>query len=345
MLLFMKRIFSLTLFITSIWLIVSCSGPSDKLQDKQADTSIEQDNSELELLNQQILNNSNDDKLFIERAEYYLVHQQADSALRDIFFAIDINNDEPAYFVLLSDAYLVLGNPDKCKESLDKALAIDASDKQARLKMAMLYLYMREYDESARVATQLIKDDNINPEAYFIRGYGQMEKGDTAAAISDFKASADQDQEYYDAYLQLGIIFSAKHNPIAVEYLNSAIKIRPHIIQPYYQLALFFQENEQIEKAITTYLAIIGIEPDFVFAHYNLGYINLVYLRNFDKAIEYFTKTVEIDPGYAEAWYNRGWSYELAGNANLARKDYEKTLEVKTNFSLAVDGLNRLDNQ
>jgi tetratricopeptide (TPR) repeat protein len=130
-----------------------------------------------------------------------------------------------------------------------------------------------------------------------------------------------------------------------VEYLNSAIKIRPNTIQPYYQLALFFQENEQIQKAITTYQAIIGIEPDFVFAYYNLGYINLVYLRDFDKAIEYFTKVVEIDPGYAEAWYNRGWSYELAGNAGLARKDYEKTLEIKTNFQLAVDGLNRLDNQ
>jgi tetratricopeptide (TPR) repeat protein len=341
----MKSFLSLTLFITGIWLIVSCSGPSDKLQDKQADASIEQDNSELELLNQKILNNSNDDKLFIERAEYFLAHQQADSALRDIFFAIDINNDEPAHFVLLSDAYLVLGNPDKCKESLDKALAIDASNKETRLKLAMLYLYMREYDESARVATQLIKDDNINPEAYFVRGYGQMEKGDTAAAISDFKAAADQDQEYYDAYLQLGIIFSAKHHPLAVEYLNSAIKIRPNTIQPYYQLALFFQENEQIEKAITTYQAIIGIEPDFVFAYYNLGYINLVYIKDFDKAIEYFTKVVEIDPGYAEAWYNRGWSYELAGNAGLARKDYEKTLEIKTNFQLAVDGLNRLDNQ
>jgi len=341
----MNRYFLYAFYITSIWLLVSCSGSSNKPQNDQTDDKTEQGTHELEILNQKIIENSSDDKLFIERAEYYLNNQIADSALRDILFAIDINNKVPEYFVLLSDAYLVLGNPDKCKESLDRALVVDPANKPAKLKLAMLYLYMRNYDESAKVVTKLIETDNINPEAYFIRGYGLMEKGDTTAAISDFKAAADQDQEYYDAYFQLGIIYSAKHQPLAVEYLNSAIKIRPNIIQPYYQLALFFQENGQIEKAVSSYQTILSIEPDFVFAYYNLGYINLVYNKDFDKAIEYFTKVIEIDPIYAEAWYNRGWSYEVSGNAGMARKDYQKTLEIKTNFQLAIDGLNRIDNE
>ncbi len=339
----MKRIFHLVLLFTSIWLLAACSESSNNRENKAPDETKEVI-SELEILNKNIIKNGSNDAHFVERAKYYLNHQLADSAIRDIFFAIDINGKEPAHFVLLSDAYLVLGNPNKSKESLDKALLIDSKNKQALLKLATLYLYTKSYDESFKTIARLLQIDNINPEAYFIRGYGSMEKGDTIGAINDFKAAADQNQDYYDAYLQLGIVYSAQHNPLAVEYLNTAIKIRHDIIQPYYHLALFFQENNQTEKAVSTYQAILEIEPGFVYALYNLGYINLVYNKDFTKAIEYFTKVVEIEPTYAEAWYNRGWSYELAGNADLARKDYKKTLEVSTNFALAIEGLNRLDN-
>lgn len=325
--------------------MASCSQPTNTNEKKASTENVAVVSEELKSLNKKILENDNNDALYIERAKYYLDNQLADSAIRDILFAIDINKHEPSHFVLLSDAYLVLGNPDKCRESIDKALAIDPTNKQALLKLGMLYLYMKNYDDSFKTIGKLLQIDQINPEAYFIRGYGLMEKGDTSASITDFKAAADQDQKYYDAYLQLGMIYSAKHNPLAVDYLNTAIKIRPGIIQPYYQLALFYQENDQIEKAVSSYQTILDKEHDFIYALYNLGYINLVYLKDFSKATEYFTKVVGIDPTYAEAWYNRGWSYELMGNDDLARKDYNKTLEIKSNFRLAIDGLNRLDNK
>jgi tetratricopeptide (TPR) repeat protein len=325
-----------------IWWIASCSH-STNTQEKRTSTEKAQVNDELLSLNKKILESGNNDALYIERAKYYLDNQLADSAIRDIFFAIDINKNEPSHFVLLSDAYLVLGNPDKSKESLDKALTLDPVNKQTLLKLGMLYLYMKNYDDSFKTISKLLQIDQINPEAYFTRGYGFMEKGDTSSAISDFKAAADQNQQYYDAYLQLGIVYSAKRNALAVDYLNTAIKIRPGIIQPYYQLALFYQENDQIEQAVSTYQTILDKEPDFIYALYNLGYIYLVYIKDFSKATEYFAKVVGIDPTYAEAWYNRGWSYELMGNADLARKDYYKTLEIKPNFLLAIDGLNRLD--
>ncbi len=339
----MKRLCQIIFILFGVFWLVSCTNSSNKPHETKV-TENEQIADKLQELNQKIRENGNNDALFVERAKYYLDHQLADSALRDIYFALNINGNEPAHFVLLSDAFLVLGNPDKSLESLEKALNLDPANRQALLKKATLFLYMKNYDESFKTIDNLLITDHVNPEAYFIRGYGLMEKGDTTAAINDFKAAADQDQKYYDAYLQLGIIFSAQHKPLAVDYLNAAIKIRPDIIQPYYILALFFQENNQIERAVSTYQAILEMEPGFVFALYNLGYINLVYEKDFNKAIEYFSKVVEIDPNYTEAWYNRGWSYELLGNAGLAKKDYKKSLELKANFKLALDGLNRLDN-
>jgi tetratricopeptide (TPR) repeat protein len=139
------------------------------------------------------------------------------------------------------------------------------------------------------------------------------------------------------------MLYSARKNPLAVEYLNTAITLRPMALEPYYQLALFFQENSDVQKAIITYESILKIDPLHQFSLYNLGYINLVYLEDFVKGAEYFTQVIELNPQYTEAYYNRGYCYELSGKTDLARKDYQKTLEISANFQKAIEGLNRLD--
>jgi tetratricopeptide (TPR) repeat protein len=152
-----------------------------------------------------------------------------------------------------------------------------------------------------------------------------------------------QDQDFFDAYLQLGLIFSSKKNPLAAEYFNTAINIQPENILPYYSLGLFYQENGQLQKALSTYRMILEMQPNHVNTLYNIGYINLVYLQDFGKAVEYFTLVIELEPSYSEAYYNRGYAYEMLGEYGQARGDYKKTLEIKTNFQKAIDALNRLD--
>jgi tetratricopeptide (TPR) repeat protein len=50
---------------------------------------------------------------------------------------------------------------------------------------------------------------------------------------------------------------------------------------------------------------IVRLEPEFEFAWYDLGYMHSV-LRNFEEAVEAYTKAIEVNPDFAEAWYNRG---------------------------------------
>jgi len=290
-----------------------------------------------------IKSDPDNDKLYIERADHYLAEGKVDSALRDILFAIDINKQNPGHFNTLSDAYLALGNPDKCLDAIDKALQLDPANKDALLRKGRLLMIMRNYKECYQTIDQLLQIDRINPVAYFVKGYAQLEQGDTTNAIKNFLVAADQDQRYFDPYLQLGMLYSERKNPLAVEYLNTAITLRPMAIEPYYQLALFFQENGNVKKAIITYESILNIDPSHQFSLYNLGYIYLVYMEDFVKGSEYFTQVIELNPQYTEAYYNRGYCYELSGKADLARKDYQKTLEISANYPKAVEGLNRLD--
>jgi tetratricopeptide (TPR) repeat protein len=181
------------------------------------------------------------------------------------------------------------------------------------------------------------------PRAFFIKGMAYREMGDTAKAVQNLQIAVEKDQQYYDAYMQLGLIFSTKHNPLAADYFKNALNIRPKSIEAYYGLGMFFQSVEEYNKAIESYTTILKIDPKYKYAHFNLGYIHLVYLKVYDAAIKHFTDAIIVDPNYAEAYYNRGYSFELRGDINNARTDYIQAMKIKPNYSKAVEGMNRLD--
>jgi Flp pilus assembly protein TadD len=87
----------------------------------------------------------------------------------------------------------------------------------------------------------------------------------------------------------------------------------------------------------------LTVSPDSKEANYNLGYINLVYLNDFEKAVKFFTRAIDLDPKYTDAYFNRGYSCELMGDFVNARKDYQKALDLSPNYDRSIEGLNRLD--
>lgn len=333
----------LFLYIPFFLLLVSCGGPGNGSTEENLGTGEELKKDPLVELTETINSNSENDKLYIERAKYYLSINEIDSAFRDIFIAIDINNQDPGHFITLSDVYLVMGNPDKCKDALTKALKIKPNNKLAIQKLAELYLIVQDYDKTYETVNRALEVDNFNPVAYYIRGFALLEQADTLAAIDALKMAVYQDQDFYEAYLQLGLIFLARQNPLAAEYFNTAINIRPESLEPYYNLGLYYQENGQVQKAMSSYRMILEMQPLHTNAIYNLGYINLVYVQDFEAAVGFFTEVIEINPAYAGAFYNRGYAYEMLGQNNLAQEDYKKTLEIETNYTKAIEALNRLD--
>lgn len=338
----MKHTFSLVLPLI-IFSLIGCQSGSREEEKTQEETENPSDNT-LQEINKQIDENSDNDMLYIRRADYYLSENKVDSALRDIIIAIDIDPENTNHYITLSDAYLALGNPDKCLEALERALELDNANQEALMKKAQLYLIMRDYDQTYQTISELISIDRINPIAYFVRAMALVEQNDTANAIKNLQVAVNQKQDYFEAQLQLGILYANQRNPLAVSYLQNAINLEPMVIQPYYQLGLFFQENNRIGSAIQTYNSILDIEPEYVPALYNLGYIKLVYQEDFPRAADYFSQVVQLAPDYAEAWYNRGFCYELMGQEKLARSDYKETLELKENYPKAIEALNRLDN-
>ena len=333
--------FIIIIFMLSL---LSCKF-ENKVKDKEKQSSVVIDPSKTTLadLNKQIAGNSSDPELYNKRALFYLLDHDFDKAFQDVNRAISLSPSNPEYYITLSDIYLLQGQTKNCEESLTKAISLDPKSNEALLKLAKLNLILKEYPATFDFVKKALNVDPVNPRAYFIRAIALLEKGDTVRAADDLKKAVDQDQGFFDAFLELGELYSIKRDKLAADYLRNALNIRPESKEALYLLGMFYQENDQYDKALETYAVLGKIDTTFKNAPYNTGYIYLVYLKDFQQAARFFSQAIQKDPGYAEAYYNRGYAYELSGQYDKARSDYKMTLKLKTNYQKAIDGLNRLD--
>ena len=331
---------TLILFAMLCFLWGSCTNNSNFNREQQAaDTG----KIKLESLNKKISDDVSNPDLYNARALYYFSDRLFDKALKDVNKAISLDPGRSAYYITLSDIYLLMGQPQNSRDALSKAIDVNPKDKDALLKLAKLYLIIKDYRNCYEMIRQLLLQDNNLASAYYTRAIGLLEQGDTIRAVADLRQAIDKNQQYYEGYLQLGELYSIKKDPLAEAYLKNALHVRPQSREALYILGLYYQETAAYEKAISTYETLGKTDTAFREAPYNIGYIYLVYLKDFKKAIPYFTNSLKIDPTYYQAYFNRGYAYELSGDVQKAMEDYQKSLKIKVNYDKAIDGLNRID--
>jgi len=339
----MIKIIQYTFVLIFSLLIFSCN-QNNKVKDtetNQADTLTLLD--QIDELNRGVGQDPSNADLYLLRAKLYYENEEYNQAMNDIANALEIDSTNAEYFITLSDIYVGLGKIPEALGALEEANRMDSENTSALTKLAELYIIFRDYKKALDYIDNAIKINEIEPKPYFLRGIVLLENSDTLKGIRNFQKAIDVDNDFFDAHLQLGMLYAGRKNKLAVDYLNNALNIDPGNKEVTYYLALFYQETNNYDKAIQFYNAILDDDPDFYFALYNIGFINLVYLKDFETAIDYFTQTVDINSEYADAYYNRGFAYELLKDVDNSRSDYNKALEFNPNYEKAVEGLNRIE--
>lgn len=336
-----SRIFSGLAFIFFLALTTACNpgqSGSDKLSNADS-TSIDT----LALLSQDIKNKPASAAPYLARANYFLRKDSLNLALNDVNKALGIDENNAEVYGVLSEVYLYSGKVQRALDAAKKAQELNPADSKYEVMMARIYLTMSDYKQTFESLRKALKKNPEDADALFISGLANEEMGDTAQAIESYQMTVARNQKHYDALKQLGILFAIKKDRLAIDYLRNAASLRPEAVQPLYILGMFYQENEEPDKALNVYNEILLLKPEYALAHFNKGYVNLVYKQDYSQAIEAFTAAIEIDRDYADAYYNRGYAYELSGNPAKAKDDYLKVLTLKVNDEKAVAGLNRLD--
>ena len=318
-----RQVLFFILFLPALLSYVGCSnnGSVENMSNEEI----------LKVLDVKIHKHPKDDKLLYDRAKIYMQMNRINEAIADLTRAVSLNGKEYDYHMLLGDAYFANGDVEHSYKSLQDALNLKPNSQEAYLKLGEIAYYSRDYDRAMDNLSKVTAKDPQNRTALFMKGFIYKETGDTANAVVLLRKVCDLYPEYEPAFEELGMLYANRHDPLALEYLNTAIRLEPQNTNALYGLAMFHQIYKQI----------LDINDNDKHAWHNRGYIQLFTYGDYDLAIQYFTRAIQCDSSFIEAWTNRGCAQELKGNKSLAIDDFRAALDLDHTFQPAIDGMNR----
>ncbi len=298
----------------------------------------------VEDLTTMIRENPRNPALYAQRAALQALANRYEEAINDISLAIRLDSMNPVFFVSQAEYFMYGGQPNSAKKSLNDCLNIFKDNTEIMLKLAEIHFYLQEYTPARILLRDVNTIDDDIAQTYFLEGLILLENRDTTNAIRNLRYAIEKDPEFYAAYVSLGRVHGQQNDDLAIDYYRSALDIMPDSYEARYNLGLYLQDHNYPVEAENEYHYIINnVDSTVASPYYNIGYINLIYKEDFDQALQFFTLALEKEPEYVEAWYNRGFVYEVTGKLNKARSDYQESLKINANYPLSIKGLNRLD--
>tara|TARA_B110000459_G_C16624279_1_gene504012 strand:+ start:3662 stop:4699 length:1038 start_codon:yes stop_codon:yes gene_type:complete len=334
------------ILISTVFLVYSCGVDVKTTEDVTVGTEVAKAAESEQTLafkevNALLKGEINNPALYLKRSKLYMKYGDLSSAVDDLDRAIGIDSTAPEYYLLKAE---LLKNQDKLKESkevLDKCLNLDNENLNARIELGWLALVSRNYKQALDYADAVLKRDVYNAEAYFLKGMIFEDKGDTARAISSYVTAIEQENDYYEAYMQVGLLSFDTEQKLGKEFIKNALRVKPESMEALYAYAMVCQESGEYNESIETYYKILSIE-EFREPYFNLGFIHQEYLKVYDVAIEHYTSAIRIEPKYIDAYYNRALCYEQLDQPKKAVADLKIALKLNPQYTEAAILMGRI---
>lgn len=331
------RIKTLTIFFFTL-LLVSCRDNNNN-NDNQGPAALHA--PAVRSLTERIGKNPQNAKLYYERGR--LLNRMAEDslALEDFKKAARLDSSRAEYFSAIGDLMFEHKDITGSIKYIQKALSLNPDDPSAHLKMAKMFIYLKDYTKAFSEINVVLRQDVYNAEGYFLKGMIYKDMKDTTKALSSFLTATEVDPEYREAILQLALLHSYKNDPIAFQYYDKAFKLDTADVFPIYAKGVYYQDRKDYEKAKEFYRQAILRDQQYTDAYFNMGYV-FMQQDSFEKARRQYNLLTKIEPDDFEAYYNRGLCSEMMGRKEEAIADYRQALVFNANYETAKEGLKRL---
>lgn len=303
-------------------------------------------NEAIQSLSDSIALDSTNALLYATRAKAYFANEQVGQAMIDINRSLQLDPNNVDTYLLLADVYYALGDQDNIASTLNRAAETNPLDARPLVKLAELNLLQQNFNLAIGYVDKALQLSSYNPRAYFVKGMCYMAaKQDTVSALKNFQLASEQDASFYDPVEQISRIYAAQQPPFALDYLRKAQQQFPDYPTTRYELALFLQSHGSPEEALLHYDTLLIQQPNNYIVLFNKGYVNYVYLEDNVAALDYFNQALNVNPKYLDAFYNKGRVLEQMGDYAQAMEIYKEVLKNQPDYKLAIDAINRIQNQ
>lgn len=282
----------------------------------------------------------NNAQLYYQRARILFDLKSYPKALIDILTATNINPKNVAYYLLAGDIYIAMGQGNDAIGLISEAIN-NNPENEALYTRAVEYNFLMKNEQAAiNFANDLLRINKNNADAYFFKGliYKPTDKN---KAITNFQTCVEQDPTYYNAYMQLGTMFSEKNDDLAIKYFDSALKLEPDSREAIYGKAYHYQQKKQFNLAKEEYKTLIIADRRDFQALFNMGHCFLDQ-DSLDKAEKHFEMAIQAKVDYVDAIFMLGQIAERKRDIPAARIHYQNALKLLPNNETILESLNKL---
>ena len=275
------------------------------------------------------------------------VHSDKKKVLRSKVLS---KNDELKLFKAykkLGELYSAIPNYKKAFESFDNAIGSLGNQSNSSLLIEIYlarsdaYFYWGKYKESRENLDKILKLDpsNFTAMAKLLENYDKEDNlSEAFKYLLNLKISRTESQ----IYIELGNkFFDRKQYELAMNCYRKNIELNPDSIYAFYNLGLIEEQRENDIIATDFYQKSVDINPNYEDALLRLAYLHFK-KQDWNSAKKIYQRLIKIDPWNELNYNDLGIIEERLTNLDRAMDCFEKAIKMKKDCDVAWHNLGRI---
>ena len=255
-----------------------------------------------------------------------VAQEKYDEAIKQFDYVVKMYNDYSSGYSFRAEAYIKKGEYAKAADDIVKALEINEDNKAFYLLQDMAD--SAKLIMESKLKSKGLKD-NSNPQWQQYQGVVNEYVKDYAKAIEYYKKAMEMYPSAYNAYRIYTCYEAMGRYPQALEYIDYTIEMDSTDNDYLMSKADVLYYLGRMDECLPIINRFIENAPDFFGGYYRRGFYK-DNTRDVKGAIEDYSMAIALNPDYAYAYFGRGDMYALQGDKEAAEADFRKVVEIDT---------------
>jgi tetratricopeptide (TPR) repeat protein len=216
--------------------------------------------------------------------------------LLDSAAAIDPQNDQAFWNKAI--VHMEMRKYERARDDLQKAIAVDGTSASYHEKLGTVLMEIKDWAQAKQALAKAVELEPALFKAYYKAAQVDEQLDDQQSALKNYTLSCEKGPRFLEAYAALGRLYAD------LGYLDQAVQVLTE----------------------STKVALAGTEEEAQ-VHHLLGTV-YQQQKKYDDAVREFRAALAVVPGMRDALFSLGWTYELQGNREEAKRYLKKFVDV-----------------
>ncbi len=293
----------------------------------------EEYNSALEKFNTVIKYQPTNAEAYGYRAsEMYFTDMDFYDAFEDVDKAIQLGSKDPRWYALRGDILMELEETQRAIADYTFALEHSAPDSMVLFKRSMSYFFLEKNDSSLADINAAIKLAPANAGMFYLRALIYQRTEQYAQAAVDYERYGKLEQGDGEFYINMAACKNEAYNYAgALADAAKGVALNGDPLAANYEMGRASLGLKDYEKAVEYFSFYLLKETTYADVYYLRG-LAYMQLKEEEKALADWDKAIELLPTYAEPFLEKGKYYQREKEMDKATRVFTQGLAFESSF-------------